>query len=334
MILFLISIAFRNLNPMDCRLPHSIERHEGAYTIRNRDERSQGLKTADPSDISSRMDGPLAKLAGLLGGLEETRGKVSVLTGAGISAESGIPTFRGPEGYWTVGSKEYRPEQMSTRAMFSLDPWEVWSWYLYRRTLCRKAVPNPGHSGVARIEEILGDRFRLITQNVDGLHLRAGNTKERTFQIHGNLHFRRCATACSADLFPIPSSIGDRGRNQTLSPKEKASLKCPGCGGLTRPHVLWFDEYYDEHFYQANSAIRWAVESALLLVVGTTGATTLPMQIGAIVSQNQDAILIDVNPSPNPFQELARSHPNGLVLPGPSGEILPKVVELWEKAGK
>jgi NAD-dependent deacetylase len=280
------------------------------------------------------MDEQWTKLTTLLGGLEKTRGKVSVLTGAGISAESGIPTFRGPEGYWTVGSKEYRPEQMATRAMFSVDPWEVWSWYLYRRTVCGKAIPNPGHMVVARIEEILGDRFRLITQNVDGLHLRAGNTKERTFQIHGNLLFRRCATACTEDLFPVPGWIEDKGRDQTLSPKEKAALACPGCGGLTRPHVLWFDEYYDEHFYQANSAIRWSAESALLLVVGTAGATTLPMQIGSIVSRNQDAILIDVNPNPNPFRELARSHPNGVVLPGPSGDILPKVVSLWEKYAK
>ena len=280
------------------------------------------------------MDGQLTKLATLLKRIEKTRGKVSVLTGAGISAESGIPTFRGPEGYWTVGSKEYRPEEMATQAMFSVDPWEVWSWYLYRRTVCRKATPNRGHLGVARIEEILGDRFRLITQNVDGLHLRAGNTGQRTFQIHGNLHFRRCATTCTADLFPIPDSIEDKGRNQALSRKEKAALECPGCGGLTRPHVLWFDEFYDEQFYRANSAIQWAARSDLLLVVGTAGATTLPMQIGTIVSQNQDAVLIDVNPNPNPFQELARTHPKGVVLPGPSGDILPKMVDLWEKAGK
>lgn len=105
----------------------------------------------------------MSRLEDLLRGLEGRRGKVSVLTGAGISAESGVPTFRGPEGYWTVGSEEYRPEEMATRAMFSIDPWEVWAWYLYRRTVCRKASPNPGHSAVTRIEEILGDRFRLIT---------------------------------------------------------------------------------------------------------------------------------------------------------------------------
>ncbi len=276
------------------------------------------------------MEASLSRLESLLAKLEKDQGKVSVLTGAGISAESGIPTFRGPEGYWTVGSKEYRPEQMATVAMFSVDPWEVWSWYLYRRTVCRNADPNAGHHSVVRIEQILGDRFRLITQNVDGLHLRAGSTPERTFQIHGNLHFMRCASACSLQLRPLPEDLKDKGRNEPLSEQERASLACPECGGLSRPHVLWFDEFYDEHFFQADSAIRWATGSDLLLVVGTAGATTLPMQIGQIVSRNPEAVLIDVNPSPNPFQGLARNHPNGVVLEGNSGDILPRILALWE----
>jgi len=280
--------------------------------------------------IYSPMHDPLSRLEDLLRELEGRRGKVSVLTGAGISAESGIPTFRGPEGYWTVGSQEYRPEEMATQAMFSIDPWEVWAWYLYRRTVCRKANPNPGHLAVARMEEILGDRFRLITQNVDGLHLRAGSAQERTFQIHGNLHFMRCATACSSSIYPMPSEMQDKGRNQPLTEPEKVALHCPKCGGMTRPHVLWFDEFYDEHFYSANSAIQWASGSDLLLVVGTAGATTLPMQIGQTVSQNPNAVLIDVNPNANPFQGLAREHPNGIVLEGYSGDVLPRIVVIWE----
>jgi NAD-dependent deacetylase len=279
------------------------------------------------------MHDPLSRLEELLRRLEERRGHVAVLTGAGISAESGIPTFRGPEGYWTVGSEEYRPEEMATQAMFSIDPWEVWAWYLYRRTVCAKANPNAGHLAVVRMEHILGDRFRLITQNVDGLHLRAGSTMERTFQIHGNLHFMRCASACGSGVYPMPSGIGDKGRNQPLNEQEKAALHCPDCGGMTRPHVLWFDEFYDEHFYRANSAIQWASGSDLLLVVGTAGATTLPMQIGQIASRNPDALLIDVNPNANPFQGLARNHPNGIVLQGSSGDVLPKIVAVWESMG-
>jgi NAD-dependent deacetylase len=270
------------------------------------------------------------RLEKLLREVERTQGRVSVLTGAGISAESGVPTFRGPEGYWTVGSTEYRPEEMATEAMFSINPWEVWSWYLYRRTVCRSAKPNPGHLAVARIEEILADRFRLITQNVDGLHLLAGNSPERTFQIHGNLHFMRCRASCSPQLYPVPSTVPDKGKNEPLNPREKAALVCPACGGMTRPHVLWFDEFYNERFYRAESAVQWATRSDLLIVVGTAGATTLPIQIGRIVAQNPEAVLVDVNPNPNPFRDLARTHPGGVVLEGKSGELLPTFVSLWQ----
>lgn len=141
----------------------------------------------------------------------------------------------------------------------------------------------------------------------------------------------RCAAACTDGLFPIPASIGAKERNQALTQGDKDALCCPRCRGLARPHVLWFDEFYDEHFYRASSAIQWATQSDFLLVVGTAGSTTLPMQIGGIVSQRPDAILIDVNPSPNPFQELARAHPRGVVFQEKSGEVLPEVVALWEK---
>ncbi len=277
------------------------------------------------------MDRQLERLAAMLEPFRGARGgKVSVLTGAGISAESGIPTFRGPEGYWTVGSKEYRPEEMATRAMFSIDPWEVWAWYLYRRTVCARAAPNPGHLALARLEALLGDRMRLITQNVDGLHLRAGNTPERTFQIHGNLFSMRCARNCTRETFPIPPEIGDKGKNEPVTEREKALLVCPRCGGLARPHVLWFDEFYDEPFFRAESALHWAASSDLLLVVGTAGATTLPFRIGRIFAAKPEAVFIDVNPGPNPFREMAAAHPRGLVLEGKSGEILPRLVALWE----
>src|SRR5882724_12072447 len=112
------------------------------------------------------------------------RDGVSVfLTGAGISAESGIPTFRGSEGYWTVGSENYTPMEMATRAMFDRAPAEVWSWYLYRFGICAHCEPNPAHRSIAALERALGDGMGLITQNVDGLHQRAGSTPARTFAI-------------------------------------------------------------------------------------------------------------------------------------------------------
>ena len=253
---------------------------------------------------------------------------MTVLSGAGISAESGIPTFRGPEGYWKVGSKEYRPEEMATFSMFQQAPWEVWSWYLYRRRVCSLAGPNPGHFGVSTLETILGDRFRLITQNVDGLHLLAGNTEERTFQIHGNIHYMRCARPCCMDLFPMPADIIDKKKDESVTEDDKKALVCPRCSSMTRPHVLWFDEFYNEHFFRADSASRWADRTDLLLVVGTSGATTLPMQVGDLVYRKKDAVIVDVNPVANPFRRLAERHPNGIVLDGNSGEVIPRIVSL------
>lgn len=257
-------------------------------------------------------------------------GRLTVLTGAGISAESGIPTFRGPEGYWTVGSREYRPEEMATHAMFSRDPWEVWAWYLYRRTVCARATPNHGHRAVVEMEALLGDRFRLVTQNVDGLHLNAGNSPSKTFQIHGNLNFMRCAQGCCDTLFPFPDQVGPKKKNQAVTPVEKELLHCPQCRGLARPHVLWFDECYDETLFQAETAFQWATTTDLLVVVGTAGATNLPMQIGHVIFKNPRAILVDINITDNPFRTLARNHPQGVVLDGPAGDHLKNMVSIWK----
>ena len=127
-----------------------------------------------------------------------------VLTGAGISAESGIPTFRGPEGYWRVGSRNYRPMELATREAFERMPEEVWRWYLYRRAVCRAAAPNPAHRALVDAERRLGDRFLLVTQNVDGLHRRAGSDPARTFEIHGNIDLWRCADDCADGARPAP----------------------------------------------------------------------------------------------------------------------------------
>ena len=107
-------------------------------------------------------------------------GPLVVVTGAGVSAESGIPTFRGKEGYWTVGSRVYQPQELATQAAFRRMPEEIWRWYLYRLGVCRAAAPNPGHVALVELERALGDRFLLVTQNVDGLHPRAGSSPGRT----------------------------------------------------------------------------------------------------------------------------------------------------------
>ncbi len=262
-----------------------------------------------------------------IGNVAQSQGKIVVLTGAGISAESGIPTFRGPEGYWTVGSRNYRPEEMATFAMFSRNPEIVWQWYLYRIGICRAATPNAGHQAVLRMEQQLGERFLLITQNVDGLHLRTGNSLERTFQIHGNIETLRCSRECSKETYSIPESVGVKARDESLNNVEIEALKCPKCKSWLRPHVLWFDESYDEENYRFNSSIEAATNADLLLVVGTSGATNLPMQVGTIAAR-KGAVIIDVNPDFNPFSAIAAKN-GGFFLQGPAGQILPDLVALF-----
>ena len=248
-------------------------------------------------------------------------GRITVLTGAGISAESGIPTFRGAEGFWTIGSQEYHPQEMATFAMFSRNPESVWVWYLYRMGLCKKARPNAGHLALASMESHLGDRFTLITQNVDNLHILAGNTLSRTLQIHGNIFQARCAAACTDKMFPLPDGLTPKEKGDALTEKELHRLKCPACGNWLRPHVLWFDETYNERHYRFNSALETAKQTHLLITVGTAGATTLPNHIVNLVHSN-GGLLIDINVADNPFARLAMQSDQGIFINCTSSEAL------------
>ncbi len=261
-------------------------------------------------------------LAALGGGA----GQLVVLSGAGISAESGIPTFRGEEGYWVVGSTQYMPQEMATHSMFSREPEAIWCWYLYRRSVCRRAGPNDGHRAVAEMEQLLGDRFLLLTQNVDGLHLQAGSSAERTFQIHGNSDYARCDASCGQPIWALPAPLGlGKQRGDELTDDERERLHCPSCGGWARPHVLWFDECYDEEHFRFQSSLRAAVSASMLVVVGTSGATNLPMQVGH-ASLQTGATIVDINPEPNPFSRLAASADAGFYLQGGGGTFLPLMV--------
>jgi NAD-dependent deacetylase len=250
---------------------------------------------------------------------------VVFLTGAGISAESNIPTFRGEEGYWTVGSKHYHPTELATRQAFSELPMDVWAWYLFRRTVCRRAEPNPGHLLLARLEEHMGDRFLLVTQNVDGLHLRAGNSLEKTYQVHGNIDFMRCWKECCTDLFPIPIEIGELEREQALSEEQKSILVCPKCEGLARPHVLWFDECYDEQVFRFHSSLKAAMKCGVLVSVGCSGSTNLPTQMVTQAS-GRGAVVVDINPNGGPYARMAQAS-GGFWLRESAGTGIPKVAE-------
>ncbi|MGE5186594.1 MAG: SIR2 family NAD-dependent protein deacylase [Acidobacteriota bacterium] len=251
--------------------------------------------------------------------MDRVAGNVVVLTGAGVSAESGIPTFRGKEGYWTVGSREYHPQELATHEAFEAMPWEVWAWYLYRRGVCRAAAPNAGHEALVRAEQALGERFALVTQNVDGLHRRAGS--QRMYEIHGNIDLMRCAADCCLDRTAIPEAVPALARGEAVSEAVRARLVCPRCGGMARPHVLWFDETYDEPRFYLDTARRLAAAAELLIVAGTSAQTNLPWQVVSL-ARRAGATIVDVNVEDNPFGELATE-----VVRAPAAIALPRLVD-------
>jgi NAD-dependent deacetylase len=224
--------------------------------------------------------------------------QVVVLTGAGISAESGVPTFRGEEGLW----KQYRAEELATPHAFEANPKLVWEWYDWRRGIIGKAEPNPGHHVIAEMERLFPD-FALITQNVDGLHRRAGNT--RIIEIHGNLWDLRCV----AD---------GRVREDTRVPLPQIPPLCE-CGALLRPHVVWFGESLDQE--DLTQAYRLIEECDLLLVVGTS-AVVQPVASFPLMAKEGGAFVIEVNMDPTPLSPRVDAS-----FQGKAGEILPVLLE-------
>lgn len=248
-----------------------------------------------------------------------------ILTGAGISAESGIPTFRGPEGYWTVGSREYRPEELATQRQFRASPRTVWGWYLYRTQVCFRAEPNRAHRALSRWEESWESRFQLVTQNVDGLHARAGNSPERTYCIHGRVDRMRCSQSCPG-LFPTPEVGCELTSEVAIDAALSEVLHCNTCGAWMRPHVLWFDEYYEEEHYRSESAMVAGLQADVLVTIGSSGATQLPMRL-ATSALERGVCIVDINPEPNPFSEIAARSEDGIVLTGSACFWVPRLVD-------
>jgi NAD-dependent deacetylase len=232
--------------------------------------------------------------------------RVAVLTGAGVSAESGVPTFRASDGLW----EGHRIEDVATPEGFDRDPRLVWSFYNERRANVAKVKPNPGHFALAEIERRWGDNFTLITQNVDGLHRSAGSL--RVLEIHGSLYRTRC-TGCRR--------VEDRG----LEPLGELP-ECPGCGALLRPDIVWFHEMLPEDVWQ--EALVAAARCDVLLVVGTSAvvhpaASLIPLAQRSHSERRRGATVIEVN--------LARTEASDYAdigLYGPSGQVLPKLVGL------
>lgn len=250
-----------------------------------------------------------------------------VLAGAGLSSESGIPTFRGNDGFWTIGSENYTPMDIATNKMLVAHPLEVWKWKLHYKNFFDKATTNKGHLAIAQLEGIFGERFRLITQNIDGLHAQAGNSPERTYLIHGDMSKVRCLNECSSELYPFPTISYTKGDEWTDEMTEV--LSCPKCGSFLRPHVLLFGEAYNEEHFKLDSALYAADDAGVLIVVGTTLTTSLPHEVVSIARQ-RGALCINVNPVDN-IEVNGKS--KGIIhLKGSATDILPEFVDVFKDA--
>ena len=231
---------------------------------------------------------------------------VAILTGAGISAESGIPTFRGEEGLW----KKYRPEELATPTAFSRDPKLVWEWYDWRRGIIGQKEPNPGHKVIARWEETF-PTVSLITQNIDGLHQKSGS--KNIWELHGNIWKLRC------------TEEGTITENYETPLKEIPPL-CPNCGALLRPHVVWFGESLSPTILQ--KSLQLSSECDVMFVIGTSAvvqpAASLPFE-----ASEAGAKIVEINLDPTPLSLYA-----DFSIMGKSGEILPLIDEELKKTSK
>ena len=264
--------------------------------------------------------------------------RVFVLTGAGVSAESGIPTFRGKDGYW----RNLDPTKLATPEAFAGDPQLVWDWYRERRERIRNARPNAAHEAIARLAQRT-DEFLLVTQNVDNLHARAGVAAEKMVQIHGDIFVTRCSRcefsykgrgdspeppgACLVQ----PTNGRLRSRNgceataglsiAATSMQQVKIPKCPECGAFMRPGVVWFGEQLSQTELQRVEDFLDGGACDVVIVAGTT-ATFGYIIDWALRGSRDGAGLIEVNPEETPLSRFATR-----LLREPAAIALPRIVE-------
>ena len=228
--------------------------------------------------------------------------RITVLTGAGVSAASGIPTFRGPDGLW----RTHRPEELATAEAFERDPALVWDWYDWRRQLVAACLPNEAHAVLADWSHRF-PRLRLITQNVDGLHERAGTRDVLRF--HGSIWELRCWNRCAA----APKRWIDR-----TIPLPAPPPRCPACDGLARPGVVWFGEVIESDVLDRSLA---ATDCDLFLTIGTS-STVHPAAALVQRSRAHGALTAEINLDATPASSLV-----DIALRGPAEQVLPAVEE-------
>jgi NAD-dependent deacetylase len=235
--------------------------------------------------------------------------RVFVLTGAGVSAESGIPTFRGKDGYW----RNLDPTKLATPEAFARDPQLVWDWYLERRQRIRNAQPNAGHEAIARLAHHT-DEFLLVTQNVDDLHARAGIPAENMVQIHGDIFVTRCSR-CDFRQHGYEHDeekerqdaaiFGVRGHVRAFKAATcRRTPKCPNCDALMRPGVVWFGEQLSSNELQRVENFLDGGVCDVVIVVGTTATFGYIVDWATRASYNSGE-LIEVNPEETPLSRFA-----------------------------
>jgi len=242
----------------------------------------------------------------LLSSLAEARSIVA-FTGAGISAESGVPTFRGATGIWN----KMRAEELASMDAFMKNPDLVWEWYAHRKRIIAEVQPNAGHIALALMEKIVPD-FVVITQNIDNLHRRAGST--RIHELHGNIERNYCM------------DCGTRFSDEDVLQQGAGVPHCSACGGKIRPDVVWFGEMLPEDEWEAS--VRATESAALFLSIGTSGAV-YPAAALPTMAKRSGAYLVEVNPEPTPLADAADEF-----LQGPAGTILPALYEALHEVRK
>jgi NAD-dependent deacetylase len=223
---------------------------------------------------------------------------IVAFTGAGMSAESGVPTFRGPDGIWN----KFKPEELASMSAFMRNPELVWEWYAHRRAIIDSVEPNEGHRALVRLERFVAS-VTVVTQNIDNLHRRAGSTS--VHELHGNIERSYCMS-CGAAAQKLPAF-------------EKGKVPRCACGGIIRPDVVWFGEMLPEEEWEAS--VKAAERADVFISIGTS-AVVYPAASLPTLARAAGAYLIEINPEPTPLTPHVDEF-----LCGPAGVVIPALVE-------